>query len=94
MSNSQHNACHSSSQAGVAILYAPKARKLPQRGWLDSLFRKEVGVLISFHSLKPALSPIGFTHVARMSEEFDTGCPISTSNFPLCMFFNGPKKLH
>ena len=47
----------------------PKARKLPRRGWLDSLFRIEVGGLFPFHSLTPALSPMGFTHAARMSEE-------------------------
>ena len=47
----------------------PKARKLPRRGWLDSLFSIEVGGLFPFHSLTPALSPMGFTHAARMSEE-------------------------
>ena len=33
------------------------------------MFSIEVGVLFSFHSLTPALSPMGFTHAARMSEE-------------------------
>ena len=47
----------------------PKARKLPRRGWLDSLFSIEVGGLFPFHSLTPAFSPMGFTHAARMSEE-------------------------
>ena len=32
------------------------------------MFSIEVGGLFSFHSLTPALSPMGFTHAAKMSE--------------------------
>ena len=56
------------SKPALQSFMPPKARKLPRRGWLDSLFSIEVGGLFPFHSLTPALSPMGFTHAARMSE--------------------------
>ena len=43
------------------------------RDFLDGRFQ-----LVDFHSLAAAFLPIGFTHVARMSEEFYIGGPIST----------------
>ena len=56
------------SKPALQSFVPPKARKLPRRGWLDSLFSIEIGGLFPFHSLTPALSPMGFTHAARMGE--------------------------
>ena len=59
----------------------PKARKLPRRGWLDSLFTLDLGVLFSVDGLSSSFSPVGVAHRQRISEEagINGGCLVVTS---------------